>query len=93
GRAGRDGRAAHCSLLLCDQDFVVHHSLAHSNGLELVQVGVKGNLHRDIKSVGGGSDDGRHEKAFSVAELEMRLDIKGEGIETIISLLEGDPYR
>lgn len=38
GRAGRDGRAARCCLLLCDRDFVTHHSLAHSKGLELVQV-------------------------------------------------------
>lgn len=38
GRAGRDGRTAHCCLLLCDRDFVTHHSLAHSKGLELVQV-------------------------------------------------------
>lgn len=38
GRAGRDGREALCALLLSDQDFVVHHSLAHSKGLELVQV-------------------------------------------------------
>lgn len=38
GRAGRDGRTAHCCLLLCDRDFITHHSLAHSKGLELVQV-------------------------------------------------------
>lgn len=38
GRAGRDGRAANCFLLLCDRDFVTHHSLSHSKGLEFVQV-------------------------------------------------------
>ena len=38
GRAGRDGRSARCCLLLCDKDFVTHHSLSHSKGLELVQV-------------------------------------------------------
>ncbi|CAN0556543.1 unnamed protein product, partial [Ectocarpus sp. 12 AP-2014] len=27
-----------CCLLLCDKDFVTHHSLSHSKGLELVQV-------------------------------------------------------
>ncbi|CAN0081354.1 unnamed protein product, partial [Scytosiphon promiscuus] len=33
-----DGRSARCCLLLCDKDFVTHHSLSHSKGLELVQV-------------------------------------------------------
>ncbi|CAN0459495.1 unnamed protein product [Laminaria digitata] len=42
GRAGRDGRAARCCLLLCKSDFIIHHSLSHSKGLELVQVRNRG---------------------------------------------------
>ena len=38
GRAGRDGKPAHCHLFLCDQDFVKIHSLAHSDGLDRWQV-------------------------------------------------------
>ena len=38
GRAGRDGASARCHTLLCSEDFVQHHSLAHSNALAPVQI-------------------------------------------------------
>ena len=38
GRAGRDGRPAHCHLFLCNEDFLKAHSLAHSDGLDRWQV-------------------------------------------------------
>ncbi|CAM9763456.1 unnamed protein product [Choristocarpus tenellus] len=121
GRAGRDGRTAHCALLLCDRDFIVHHSLAHSCGLELVQVRgllralVRGTeppppqqakvgtgVHNAVEGVGLGDDEelfggdvrgGGKQMALPIADVEMKLDMKGEGAETIISVLEGEPYR
>ncbi|CAM9502752.1 unnamed protein product, partial [Sphacelaria rigidula] len=172
GRAGRDGRPAHCCLLLCDRDFIVHHSLSHSKGLELVQVrglmrGIVGDVQPEpasslatqlnatsvrqadavaaqldsgpittggggsaasaesglISSVGGGgsaagdgcgliadrgggtggvggqepaeeTDSGAGtQKALSVVDLESKLDVGGEVVETVLSVLEGEPYR
>lgn len=33
------------------------------------------------------------QKALSVVDLESRLDVGGEVVETVLSVLEGDPYR
>lgn len=49
---------------------------------------------------GGGEGDaaeggaaGGFQKALSVVDLESRLDVGGEVIETVLSVLEGEAYR
>lgn len=32
------------------------------------------------------------QKALSIVDLELRLDIGGEVVETVLSVLEGEPY-
>ena len=41
---------------------------------------------------GGGAAAG-FQKALSVVDLESRLDVGGEVVETVLSVLEGEPYR
>ena len=38
GRAGRDGRRAYCHLMLDDEDFILNHSLCHSDGIDAPQI-------------------------------------------------------
>lgn len=40
-----------------------------------------------------GDRDAGVQKALSVVDLEAKLDIGGEVVETVLSMLEGEPYR
>ncbi len=93
GRAGRDGKEAYCHVLFSDSDFRSHHSLAHSNGLELVQIrGLLRTLFCIEEKVGmmTSSNMGveiRH-IAVRLKDVCARLDLREEVVETLLSLLE-----
>ncbi|EQC28453.1 hypothetical protein SDRG_13781 [Saprolegnia diclina VS20] len=87
GRAGRDGKPAHCTLLLVASDFNRFHALAHSDGLSVSQ------LSRFLDLVFG--DDrgiptrpGFCELTLPIKWLEMELDMKEGVLETILTMLE-----
>ncbi len=92
GRAGRDGKEAYCHVLFSDADFRSHHSLAHSNGLELVQI--RGLLRmifrRDKNEVEVTTSTGGAVRHVSVRLKDVcaRLDLREEVVETLLSLLE-----
>lgn len=44
-------------------------------------------------AAGGGDEAAGLQKALSVVDLESRLDVGGEVVETVLSVLEGEPYR
>lgn len=45
-----------------------------------------------VRSIAGDSSE-LVQKALSVVDLESKLDVGGEVVETVLSVLEGEPYR
>ncbi len=94
GRAGRDGKEAYCHVLFSDSDFRSHHSLAHSNGLELVQIrGLLRTIFCIEEKEGEAmtsSNMGAVVRHVSVRLKDVctRLDLREEVVETLLSLLE-----
>ncbi len=91
GRAGRDGKKAYCHVLFSDDDFRLHHSLAHSNGLDFVQIReLLGMLFQKEKEVATSSSSRRTVWHVSVKLMDVctRLDVREEVVETLLSLLE-----
>ncbi|OQR82928.1 ATP-dependent DNA helicase Q-like 5 [Achlya hypogyna] len=87
GRAGRDGKPAHCTLLLVATDFNRFHALAHSDGLALAQV------QRFVRLIFESEEaiatrPGLCELTLPLKWLEVELDMKEGVLETILTMLE-----
>ncbi|KAH9130448.1 hypothetical protein LEN26_008510 [Aphanomyces euteiches] len=81
GRAGRDGKPATCVLLLVASDFIRFHSLAHSDGVSMVQV-------HSLMNILFASKNQKKSTTHPIAWLEEQLDMKSSVIETILTTLE-----
>jgi len=108
GRAGRDGKEAWCPTLLCQDDFWRQHSLAHSDGVTVLQL--RG-LLETLASLAAaaktmpkpqreGGKEGRNEGgveggvqvAVDIKGTSIALDIREEVLETVLVLLELPPF-
>ena len=90
GRAGRDGRAARCHLLLDGEDCVLQHSL--SFGGRLADLQVLALLARVLLPLPGGPGL-RTSVAVPLGACEQECDLGDAAVETILSVLELPPFR
>jgi ATP-dependent DNA helicase Q4 len=96
GRAGRDGRPARAISLPTKDEFVLRHSLAHSNLISQSQVlgllsMVEAQLQEvreDISSGDSRTDQRRVFIGIPVSKAVSALDCKVETIETLLSMME-----
>jgi len=91
GRAGRDGRAARCHLLLDRDDLEQQHSLSFSSRLCVLQV--FGLLSRVVApGFLSGEGGGGGCVAVPLGPAERDLDLSDSAVETILSVLELPPF-
>ena len=94
GRAGRSGEEGHCHLFLCDLDFQRLRSLGHADGIDACQVAallqeVFCTDHCAYSKRKGQSSEGKGRFGIlEIPELVLKLDMKEEVIETILSYVE-----
>ena len=91
GRAGRDGRAARCHLLLDRDDLEQQHSLSFSSRLCVLQV--FGLLSRVVApGFLNGEGGGGGCVAVPLGPAERDLDLSDSAVETILSVMELPPF-
>ncbi len=90
GRAGRDGKTAHCTLLLVPSDFQRFHSLAHAEGLSMQQLKRFMQLLFDevLPPVASAVIKSEEHRTLPLSWLEEELDMKSCVIETILTRLD-----
>lgn len=98
GRAGRDGRPARAISLPTKDEFVLRHSLAHSNLISQSQVlgllsMIEAQLQQAMEDISSCDSRTDHRRVFigiPVSKAVWALDCKVETIETLLSMMEGD---
>eukprot|EP01038_Epipyxis_sp_PR26KG_P008848 gene8848-11939_t len=94
GRAGRDGLSAKCSMLITKADAIKQHSLAQSNRITTAQIFMLlSHIFLTKHPKRSPTDSARLRVQLPFNRLETLCDINSAGIETVLTVLELEPFQ